>query len=231
MAWRLARSLDRLRTEINQLSPNRSKLSDGTIGDAAHASRTSDHNPWVKDGSMGIVTGMDLTHDPAHGIDSYSLAEQLRLSQDPRIKYIISNGRIANAKPVTKGGKSYAAWAWSPYTGRNRHDHHVHISVQPQKALYDDQSPWLPDLKVTAKQAAKPVTKPANPVLSLGAKGPEVERLQKILIARGVKLAADSDFGPKTEGAVKAFQRANGLVADGRVGPYTWAALHAGLIG
>ncbi|HKV33547.1 MAG TPA: hypothetical protein VJP89_04485, partial [Pyrinomonadaceae bacterium] len=61
MAWRVAKSLLRLREQINELAPNRSKASDGTIGDAAHASRKSDHNPWVKDGSIGVVTAMDIT--------------------------------------------------------------------------------------------------------------------------------------------------------------------------
>ena len=59
MAWRLARSLETLRAQINALSPNRSKASDGTIGDAAHSARTSDHNP---DGG-GVVRALDLTHD------------------------------------------------------------------------------------------------------------------------------------------------------------------------
>ena len=54
-----------------------------------------------------------------------------------------------------------------------------------------------------------------------------MERLQKLLIGKGAKIIADSDFGSKTEAAVKAFQRANKLVPDGRVGPYTWAALAA----
>ena len=70
MAWRVAKSLLKLRDQINAHAPKRSKKSDGYIGDAAHASRSSDHNPWVKDGKMGVVTAADFTHDPAGGFDA-----------------------------------------------------------------------------------------------------------------------------------------------------------------
>ncbi len=216
MAWRLAGSLTALRNQINALSPNRSKISDGTIGDAAHSSRTSDHNP----DAGGVVRGMDITHDPVHGIDSGGLAEALLASRDARIKYVISNGRIASGA----GGPS--PWIWRKYTGKNPHNHHVHISVVSGKAG-DATAPWTFDLAVTPANAAKPVSKPRNPVLVRGNKGPDVERLQERLIAAGLTLLADSDFGPKTETAVKAFQKKRKLVVDGKVGSQTWDALEA----
>lgn len=53
-----------------------------------------------------------------------------------------------------------------------------------------------------------------------GSNGDEVKTLQKLL---GVTV--DGDFGPKTDEAVRHFQRMHDLVADGVVGAMTWAAL------
>jgi hypothetical protein len=136
MAWRLAESLAQLRDQINDAYPRRSKASDGTIGDAAHASRSSDHNPWVKDGKNGVVTGMDITHDPDKGVDAGKLAEALRSSRDARIKYVISNARICS------GDSGPSPWVWRRYTGSNAHRHHVHISVKSEKHFYDSRLNW-----------------------------------------------------------------------------------------
>jgi len=57
----------------------------------------------------------------------------------------------------------------------------------------------------------------------LAAAGGGVSELQSAL---GV--SADGDFGPKTERALKRWQRAHGLVADGVAGPQTRAALGLG---
>lgn len=138
--WRVAKALLALRAQINAIAPTRDKGSDGTIGDAAHFKKgsASDHNPWIRDGGMGVVTGMDVTHSPAKGCDGDTIAKALRKAKDPRIKYIIWNRQIANASAV--GGA--AAWDWRPYTGKNAHNHHIHISVKAEKARFDDAGAW-----------------------------------------------------------------------------------------
>jgi hypothetical protein len=146
MAWRLAKSLETLRSQVNAAYPGRDKSADGSIGDAAHASRASDHNPWVKDGKTGIVTAIDITHDPKVGLDSGKLADALRASRDPRIKYIISNRRICSGA----GGTS--PWRWRKYNGANPHNHHVHLSVESKKSLYDSVEPWAAVSKLSAVQ-------------------------------------------------------------------------------
>lgn len=210
MSWRLARSLETLRDQINKLAPGRSKASDGTIGDAAHSSRTSDHNP----DSRGVVCALDLTHDPEDGMDAQVLADVLVASRDPRIKYIIWNKQIVS--PTT------SPWKWRKYTGANPHTKHVHISVNGATVLADDVRPWAVPGAVPPP-TGHPVTQPKRPTLQQGASGTSVIELQQLLGG----LVADGHFGPKTLAKVKQFQAGAGLVADGIVGPYTWAALTA----
>jgi putative chitinase len=70
--------------------------------------------------------------------------------------------------------------------------------------------------------AVAPAAAPAasGGVLRRGSKGDDVKRMQAKL-----GLAADGDFGPGTEAALKKWQAANGLTADGVAGPKTLAKL------
>ncbi len=62
-------------------------------------------------------------------------------------------------------------------------------------------------------------------LLHKGSQGPEVELLQALLKTHGYDLPVDGDFGPRTDTAVRDFQRRSGLEADGYVGNLTFAAL------
>jgi len=143
MAWRAAKSLLKLKAQIDALAPNRSRATDGLIGDEAHSARKSDHNP----NAAGVVCAMDITHDPAGGVDCNELAAALVGSRDPRIKYVIWDRRISNP--------DVQAWAWRRYDGTNPHTVHLHISVKA--ALADGDSPWL--LTAMARPPA-PVPRP-----------------------------------------------------------------------
>lgn len=66
------------------------------------------------------------------------------------------------------------------------------------------------------------------PVLKKGAKGQTVKAMQLLLLGYGFSMGeygADSSFGGTTERALKAYQTANGLEADGSCGPKTWEKL------
>lgn len=125
--WRLAKSLEVLRAQINEAWPRRNRKSDGTIGDAAHSNRTSDHNP----NENKVVNALDITHDITNGVDCHALAEIIK--EDPRVKYVIWNGRIFNASILN---------AWRTYRGSNLHTSHIHISVKDVPEIYDNDAPW-----------------------------------------------------------------------------------------
>jgi peptidoglycan hydrolase-like protein with peptidoglycan-binding domain/transcriptional regulator with XRE-family HTH domain len=72
--------------------------------------------------------------------------------------------------------------------------------------------------------AAQPAT--SLPVLAAGNAGVDVETVQLLLRHRGyASLAVTGSFDTETERAIRTFQGENGLVADGVVGPQTWARL------
>lgn len=162
MAWRNAQASMVLVAEINRRWPNRDKSSDGTIGDAAHAARTSDHNPWLVKGGQGVVRARDVDKD---GIDAAWIVEHLRklgAMRDPRLwpaGYIIFNRRIT--KPDFSG--------WKTYTGSNPHDKHFHVSFSTDTSArgFDSTSGWgiaSADTTVTPP-AGVPVTREETDVL------------------------------------------------------------------
>lgn len=213
MAWRIAKSLDKLRSQVNAKWPHRNKSSDGTIGDEAHASRSSDHNPWVKDGKIGVVTGMDITNDPNNGPVSNDLAEALRASRDPRIKYIISNARICS------GDAGPSPWVWRKYSGANAHRKHVHLSVNAEKSLYDSVKPWKIGGKfiepvATVDPAEEPAPLNIQPVTA--PKRIDVETIQKRLDGIGYHEVGGIDgvWGGKTAAAIAAFKNDRGISGE-----------------
>jgi len=196
--WILAPSLYELKKQVDGMWPARDHSSDGTIGDTAHSQRKSDHNP----NSHGVVTAIDIDADLSPTENVGILASMLQGSADNRrrLKYLIWNSHI------TKKGDLQV---WTPYHGANAHKHHLHVSVSADPALYNDDSPWSLSLPPDTQAPS-----PQGRDLKFGMIGLDVKRLQQMLITARV----DGVFGPKTEEAVKAFQRAHGLKADGIVG-------------
>lgn len=62
-------------------------------------------------------------------------------------------------------------------------------------------------------------------VLRFGMKGFRTLAIQQALNSKGFNLEEDSDFGSKTEAAVREFQKAEGLISSGEVGQLTAALL------
>lgn len=132
MSWRNAKAIKTLLDELVLFAPKRDKASDGTIGDADHSSRVSQHNP----NNAGVVTAVDLTHDE-DWFDAHKFAEQLvercAAGKERRVWYVISNGKIASK---THG------WTWVAYSGSNKHTKHIHISLDQSPMKYDQGKTW-----------------------------------------------------------------------------------------
>lgn len=133
--------------QATALQPKRKKASDGLLPSAAHlkASPTSDHNTGL---------AVDLTHDPANGIDCAEIFQKLK--EDKRVSYLIFQGRIWSKEKSKLGDRRY--------TGSNPHNKHLHISIVASGAT--DTSPWFwwmnqPKIinQVKAAVAAIPVKK------------------------------------------------------------------------
>ena len=122
--WYTAPSLNVLRDEIDDAYPHRQKKLDGTIGDAAHAARDSDHNPNAR----GSVNARDVDEI---GIDAWALVTCAIL--DDRTNYVIYEERIWQRKHGFKP---------RPYTGPNAHKQHVHISILQTRQAEQDVRPW-----------------------------------------------------------------------------------------
>lgn len=108
--------------QATALFPKRLKASDGLLPSVAHVAQNpnSDHNSGF---------AVDLSHDPANGIDCFDIFE--RLKPDKRVKYLIFHGKIWSAK----NGEAR-------YSGINAHNHHLHISIK--ETCGNDTSPWFP---------------------------------------------------------------------------------------
>jgi hypothetical protein len=122
--------------QATALKPKRMKASDGLLPSAAHIQQSpnSDHN-------TGFAA--DITHDAKFGIDCAIAFENLQ--SDERVKYLIFKGRIWSKE---KGDREY--------TGSNKHNKHLHISIKD--TCGNDTSPWFPWLgepKIVNKVKAK----------------------------------------------------------------------------
>ena len=92
---------------------------------------------------------------------------------------------------------------------------------QPEK-------PEEPEIPVDEKKPIDTTATEKLPILRKGMTGEVVRAAQMLLNGRDCSVGrygCDGDFGNATLAAVLAFQRRNGLAADGEIGAQTWARL------
>jgi len=116
--WTASEAVAKLGTQVDAAQPI-GHATDGTVAGKAHdqVNPSSDHRPHPFSGP-GIVRAIDIGVNPGD-----PLAENLRLNEDPRIKYVIHQGRTFS------GVDSSMPFVWRDYDGPNPHDTHIHVSV------------------------------------------------------------------------------------------------------
>jgi hypothetical protein len=230
--WHLAGSLVQLLQAVNAHWPDRSKASDGGIGDARHQAEgsASDHNPWLN----RTVRAFDFT---ATGINAPWLAETLRkLGQhgDPRL---VGGGYVIWDHHITSEDWSH----WVAYSG-DPHTSHVHVSVSRNPGGYEAAGPWDIFAQVPIHPPVyDPTPAPADDVHWTGHdltgsgeglrghegdEGPEVKELQhdlNVYAPAYSHLPEDGEWGKQTTAVLAEFAHREAREAD------TPAADRAGL--
>lgn len=88
--------------------------------------------------------------------------------------------------------------------------------------------PYIEYTNTKPKEEPKGVCTVEVKILKKGSTGDSVKALQALLKGYGYNIGiygVDGSFGPATDKAVRAYQKAKGLEVDGSVGPATWAKL------
>jgi peptidoglycan hydrolase-like amidase len=126
---------------------------------------------------------------------------------------------------------------WDKATGLPRFGHGVGMSQRGAQWAANHGVSWrdilafyYPGCAVDGEKPAPAPSRggdrPAIPAtVRKGDNGAAVTKLQQELNAAGAKLMVDGIFGPRTDAAVHAYQKKNGLVVDGIAGPKTWGSL------
>lgn len=136
-----------------------------------------------------------------------------------------------------EGGRAWKCdrEAWRDWSGGGAGMDWVHVEIDNAHAdTVDWCSPFLERVAALFGAPTPPPTPaavawPGGRHLKRGTtRADHVRTVQAALNRHGARLAVDGRFGPLTEAAVKAYQRAHPpLAVDGIVGPATWSSLHA----
>lgn len=139
--------LVQLRTELNELNPDRDRTSDGWLGDIPHQRRVSDHN----DDEVGAVPihDADRKHE-VHALDVDAdglpigdivagIVARCRAGKENRLRYVIWERQIWEASN---------GWRARAYTLADPHTGHAHFSASYDTIREADTRPWLKEIEL-----------------------------------------------------------------------------------
>lgn len=196
------------------------------------AMRAIDRDAADRSTSWGLGQLMGFNHKAAGFDDLQDFVAAMHESEGAQLlamaRFIVNGGMAGHLR--RRDWKGFAKRYNGPGYARNRYDEKL-ARAYARFAREEGKADLPAALRAKPDRAPGEGAATARPVLREGARGADVEDLQRALNARLGKLvkrlAIDGDFGPATKRAVKAFQRAKNLTADGIVGARTWAALES----
>ena len=182
----------------------------------------TDSNYKSISGSVVVYTVRRVSHSGGAAADSAAAA-----AAQPTV-YSGSRGESVKTLQEKLNAKGYNAGSVDGIFGRNTRA--AVIAFQNANGLAADgivgKLTWAKLYDTTAALPAASTAAGTQPMVYRGSRGDAVRRLQELLHKKGFDCGAvDGIFGSKTYAAVMAFQKANGLSADGIVGPLTWGKL------
>ena len=205
MSWVLTRGLNTVRAEFNSVFPGRDKASDGSVGDLAHQTGSSGHNPdrtgkaEYKDGdALDEVRAIDVDRDlvPGSSIDWMELV----------IQYLVKKARAGGYIPfryLIYKGRIWArsdGWKTRTYTGANKHDKHAHMSGDYTQTADN----WTGSLGLASVAGGAG----GDMLVRKGDKSEDVAFWQYVLADTGNSPGTiDGEYGPKMEAAVNASRK------------------------
>ena len=182
----------------------------------------TDSNYKSISGSVVVYTVRRVSHSGGAAADSAAAA-----AAQPTV-YSGSRGESVRTLQERLNAKGYNAGSVDGIFGKNTRA--AVIAFQKANGLAADgivgKLTWAKLYDTTAALPSASTTAGTQPMVYRGSRGDAVRRLQELLNKKGFDCGAvDGIFGSKTYAAVMAFQKANGLGADGIVGPLTWGKL------
>ena len=197
-----------------------------TSGSTVTVDWTCPHDPWIAPSALSCSQGTVVNNSAAdeitldagnfgledQPISTYFLDDDGRLALfQAQLKYTTDQAAILAAQKEAAARAAYLATKVTPAT-----------SCANCSAAGSTLSPALAPTPATYHA---PSIVAGWPQLSLYTQGEAVTSLQYLLVQSGAALSVDGKFGSSTDAAVRAFQKSQGFVSDGNVGPQTWKAL------
>jgi len=151
-SWVLVPCLERLFVEFDHIAPARATVSDGKVGDTAHAQTSSDHNP-DETGTVPIHDADKINE--VHAIDVTATLNESDLTMERVVQFLLGrcrSGAERRLRYIIYARRIWSAssgWSQKAYTGPSAHIEHAHFSASYESALEASTASWhLEDIPV-----------------------------------------------------------------------------------